>query len=267
MASDDPTTAATVKIAAGMRNFEILAAAAEKNITVVTGADPNVGIGGWITGGGHGPLSSLYGLGADQAISMEVVTADGRLLQVDKDHHKDLFWAMRGVSQYRHQYISQRTNLQSSRVEVQPSLSSSPSPSAHTPLSLSLSIYSATTPPPTPKHSGTSPPCSTPTFPGSPKPAPQATTTQDPSSLLSPTPPNAANSKASSSSPKNHPPKPSPYCNPSKPQSTPPPSQTKSTSAASPSHSHPSPPFGPPTHPRTSALVSASARASSTTPP
>ena len=102
MTSGDPSTAATVKIAAGMRNFEILAAAAEKNITIVTGADPNVGIGGWITGGGHSPLSSLYGLGADQVLSMEVVTADGRLLHIDKDHHQDLFWAMRGVSQYPH---------------------------------------------------------------------------------------------------------------------------------------------------------------------
>ena len=111
MTSGDPSTAATVKIAAGMRNFEILAAAAEKNITVVTGADPNVGIGGWITGGGHGPLSSLYGLGADQAISMEVVTADGRLLQIDQNHHRDLFWAMRGVSQYLHNDISHSTKL------------------------------------------------------------------------------------------------------------------------------------------------------------
>ena len=99
MTNDDPNIAGTAKIAAGMRNFEILAAAAETNITLVTGADPDVGIGGWITGGGHGPLSSRYGLGADQVLAMEVVTADGRFLKIDKDHHADLFWAMRGVSQ------------------------------------------------------------------------------------------------------------------------------------------------------------------------
>ena len=210
MTSGDPTTAATVKIAAGMRNFDILAAAAERNITVVTGADPNVGIGGWITGGGHGPLSSLYGLGADQVLSMEVVTADGRLLQIDQNHHKDLFWAMRGVSQYLHNDISHSTNLQPSRVEVQPSLSSSPSPSARIPPSLSPSTYSVTTPPRTPKHSGTSPPYSTPSSLASPKPAPQATTTQDPSSPTSPIQQNAGNSKASSCFPKKRPLKRSP---------------------------------------------------------
>ena len=98
MTSNDPATVATVKIAAGMRNFEILAAAAKRNVTVMTGADPNVGIGGWITGGGHGPLTSKYGLGADQVLSMEVVTASGRLLTIDPHHHPNLFWALRGVS-------------------------------------------------------------------------------------------------------------------------------------------------------------------------
>lgn len=83
-----------------MRVFEILNAAAEKNITIITGADPNVGIGGWITGGGHGPLTSKYGLGADQVVAMEVVTADGRFLRIDENNHGGLFWAMRGVSQY-----------------------------------------------------------------------------------------------------------------------------------------------------------------------
>ena len=89
---------ATAKIAAGERVIDILKAAAQKNITIVTGADPGVGIGGWTAGGGHGPLSSRYGLGADQVLSMEVVTPDGEFLLIDQDHHPDLFWAMRGVS-------------------------------------------------------------------------------------------------------------------------------------------------------------------------
>lgn len=80
-----------------MRGGEILTAAAENDITIVTGADPGVGIGGWTTGGGHGPLSSRYGLGVDQVLAMEVVTADGKFLKIDKDHHPGLFWAMRGV--------------------------------------------------------------------------------------------------------------------------------------------------------------------------
>ena len=76
---------------------EILQAAADNNVTVVTGSDPTVGIGGWLTGGGHGPVTSRFGLGADQVIEMEVVTADGSYLVINNDQNQDLFWAMRGV--------------------------------------------------------------------------------------------------------------------------------------------------------------------------
>lgn len=89
---------ASVKIAAGTQMAELYAVAAENNITVVGGADLNVGIGGWITGAGHSPISSKYGLGADQVIEMEVVTANGTLLTLNETSYSGLFWAMRGVS-------------------------------------------------------------------------------------------------------------------------------------------------------------------------
>ncbi|KAK1634512.1 FAD binding domain-containing protein [Colletotrichum phormii] len=45
---------------------------------VVGGEGQTVGVmGGYIQGGGHSPLSSIYGTGADQALAFEVVTADG----------------------------------------------------------------------------------------------------------------------------------------------------------------------------------------------
>ena len=91
---------ASVKIAAGTQMAELYAVAAKNNITVVGGADLNVGIGGWITGGGHSPVSSKYGLGADQVIEMEVVTANGTLLTVNETSYPDLYWAMRGVSTF-----------------------------------------------------------------------------------------------------------------------------------------------------------------------
>lgn len=89
---------ASVKIAAGTQMAELYAVAAENNITIVGGADLNVGIGGWITGAGHSPISSKYGLGADQVIEMEVVTANGTLLTINETSYPGLFWAMRGVS-------------------------------------------------------------------------------------------------------------------------------------------------------------------------
>ena len=36
-------------------------------------------IGGWPSGGGHGPATRNYGLGADQILEAEVMLADGRI--------------------------------------------------------------------------------------------------------------------------------------------------------------------------------------------
>jgi FAD/FMN-containing dehydrogenase len=88
---------ASLKIQAGERMTNIYAFAAKHNLTVVGGAEPNVGIGGWISHGGHGPVSAYYGLGADQILEMEVVTADGVLRTVNETSEADLFWALRGV--------------------------------------------------------------------------------------------------------------------------------------------------------------------------
>ncbi len=49
-----------------------------------------------MAGGGHSPLGSRYGLGADQALSIEVVTADGRFVTASPDENRDLFYAMLG---------------------------------------------------------------------------------------------------------------------------------------------------------------------------
>jgi len=56
----------------------------------------SVGIGGITLGGGIGYLVRKHGLTIDQLLAAELVTADGRLLHVDADHHLDLFWAIRG---------------------------------------------------------------------------------------------------------------------------------------------------------------------------
>jgi FAD/FMN-containing dehydrogenase len=60
------------------------------------GDTASVGIGGLTLGGGIGYLVRKYGLTIDDLLAAEVVTADGHLLQVDAEHHPDLFWALRG---------------------------------------------------------------------------------------------------------------------------------------------------------------------------
>ena len=56
----------------------------------------SVGIGGLTLGGGVGFLVRKHGLTIDSLLAAELVTADGQVLEVDDDHHPELFWAIRG---------------------------------------------------------------------------------------------------------------------------------------------------------------------------
>ena len=56
----------------------------------------SVGIGGLTLGGGVGFLVRKHGLTIDNLLAAELVTADGRVLEVDDQRHPDLFWAIRG---------------------------------------------------------------------------------------------------------------------------------------------------------------------------
>jgi FAD/FMN-containing dehydrogenase len=60
------------------------------------GDTASVGIGGLTLGGGIGFLVRKHGLTIDSLLAAEVVTADGRIVEVDADQHPDLFWAIRG---------------------------------------------------------------------------------------------------------------------------------------------------------------------------
>ena len=69
---------------------------AKHNAILVTASNPDVGLVGWLTGGGHGPLSSTYGMGADNLLEATVVTASGDILVTNPCLHSDLFFAIRG---------------------------------------------------------------------------------------------------------------------------------------------------------------------------
>jgi len=75
---------------------ELNAAAAEHGLAVTGGAVSGTGIAGYTLGGGLGWLMSKYGLAADNLLAVELVTAEGNVLQVDAASHADLFWALRG---------------------------------------------------------------------------------------------------------------------------------------------------------------------------
>ena len=87
-----------VTVAAGVPMIEIDEQAHLRNLTIVGGGGGTVGIGGYLTGGGHSAVSSTYGLAADQVLEMEIVTPGGDILTINECQNEDLFWAMRGVS-------------------------------------------------------------------------------------------------------------------------------------------------------------------------
>jgi hypothetical protein len=60
------------------------------------GDTATVGIGGLTLGGGIGWMVRKHGLTIDNLLSVEMVTADGRLVRASQNEHPDLFWAARG---------------------------------------------------------------------------------------------------------------------------------------------------------------------------
>ena len=81
---------------AGTRLVDLYAALASAGVLVPGGSCPTVGVAGLALGGGVGVLGRRYGLTADVLESLQVVTADARLLHVDQGSEPDLYWASRG---------------------------------------------------------------------------------------------------------------------------------------------------------------------------
>jgi FAD/FMN-containing dehydrogenase len=70
--------------------------ACSQGLIVPVGDRNTVGIGGLATGGGLGPISRRFGLTLDAIRSVDVVTADGKLVHASETDAPDLFWAVRG---------------------------------------------------------------------------------------------------------------------------------------------------------------------------
>ena len=65
-------------------------------LAVTGGIVSTTGIAGLTLGGGIGYAMGKYGLSADNLLSAEIVTADGRILTASEEENDDLFWALRG---------------------------------------------------------------------------------------------------------------------------------------------------------------------------
>ncbi|KAL7942698.1 hypothetical protein V8C42DRAFT_331663 [Trichoderma barbatum] len=90
-------TGPAMKVGSGVQGFEMLEAASAKGYVAVSGECPTVGVaGGYTQGGGHSALSTSFGLGADQTLEFEVVTAAGTVVTASPTKNSDLYWALSG---------------------------------------------------------------------------------------------------------------------------------------------------------------------------
>jgi hypothetical protein len=66
-------------------------------LATTLGVASDTGIAGLTLGGGYGWLNGKYGLACDNLLSVDIVTADGRLVTASADENPELFWAIRGA--------------------------------------------------------------------------------------------------------------------------------------------------------------------------
>ncbi len=75
---------------------EFLAAVEPYGLAVPFGDAGSVGLGGITLGGGIGYLVRKHGLTIDNLLGIEMVTADGQIIQATETENPELFWALRG---------------------------------------------------------------------------------------------------------------------------------------------------------------------------
>lgn len=86
----------TAHVQSGATAGDLMEAAQKYGLATTTGTISTVGMAGFTLGGGYGSLIGAYGLGADNLLSAQVVTADGQLVTANAEEHADLLWGLRG---------------------------------------------------------------------------------------------------------------------------------------------------------------------------
>ena len=84
------------RVGAGVKWSRVIEAAAPLGYAALNGSASGVGVVGYTTGGGVGPMVRTYGLAADRVRAFEVVTGDGIQRRVTPTEHPDLFFGLRG---------------------------------------------------------------------------------------------------------------------------------------------------------------------------
>eukprot|EP01137_Pigoraptor_chileana_P009455 Opistho-2@57753 len=85
-----------VRFGPGIVFSEAHKSAADNKRVISSGWATTVGIVGWSIGGGHGPFAPSLGLGVDNILEVDIVTANGTLVTANAKQNSDLYWAVRG---------------------------------------------------------------------------------------------------------------------------------------------------------------------------
>jgi FAD/FMN-containing dehydrogenase len=91
----DPV-ARTARVEPGVTLGEFDREAQAFGLATPLGINSTTGVAGFTLGGGFGWTSRKLGLTVDNLLSVDIVTADGKLLHASEKENPDLFWAVRG---------------------------------------------------------------------------------------------------------------------------------------------------------------------------
>lgn len=84
------------RVGAGVCWSTVMERAAEHGLAPLAGSAPHVGVVGYLTGGGYGPIARSHGLASDLVRSIDVVTGDGVVHRATPSEDPELFWGLRG---------------------------------------------------------------------------------------------------------------------------------------------------------------------------
>ncbi|MFH9016330.1 FAD-binding oxidoreductase [Streptomyces sp. NPDC017943] len=88
---------AVARVGGGARWADVVGPAQEVGLAPLNGSAPHVGVVGYTLGGGLSPLlGRVHGWAVDHVVSIEVVTADGRVRRVARDEEPELFRVLCG---------------------------------------------------------------------------------------------------------------------------------------------------------------------------
>ena len=93
--SVDPQ-ARTATVQSGVVGMEVYEALAEHDLFFPVGHGPDVGLAGFMLGGGYGWNSCHLGPACFSILAVDVVTAAGEVLHCDETRNSDFLWAARG---------------------------------------------------------------------------------------------------------------------------------------------------------------------------